>query len=212
VAQRTMTPCCKAYGLSSRGADNPFCHSVDVSLDRSTGRHVNDAVAESSTHTDQYSMCRHAPRRVSSDPLYSRTSIGQIVSEWAVGRPTSDCTMPDGCLYTVTCHSAADGGHWNAALLRSTTGHSMCFFPVDPCWACSLLGGGRQGEHVGRHLVLCACLGLLREVSQAQAAVEAHCTAALHCSWQLQPQPITRFVTGSPCRGRQGCLVSSSEL
>jgi hypothetical protein len=38
----------------------------------------------------------------------------------------------------------------------------------------SQLGGGRQGEHVtGTGLVLCACIGLLREVSQTQANVEA---------------------------------------
>jgi hypothetical protein len=41
------------------------------------------------------------------------------------------------------------------------------------------------------HLVLCACLGLLREVSQTQAAVEAHLQ-------QLRPRSIKLFFQWIP--------------
>jgi hypothetical protein len=49
------------------------------------------------------------------------------------------------------------------------------------------------------HLVLCACLGLLREVSLTQAAVEAF--------YNNNDRNLSRsFFSGSPCRGRQGCV------
>jgi hypothetical protein len=48
----------------------------------------------------------------------------------------------------------------------------LCFFQWIPA-AVFTVGRRASGLACDRHLVLCACLGLLREVSQTQAAVEA---------------------------------------
>jgi hypothetical protein len=67
----------------------------------------------------------------------------------------------------------------------------MLFFQWIPA-AVFTVGRRASGRAGDRHLVLCACLGLLREVSLTQAAVEAFytttTTAIYHALFSVDPR------------------------
>jgi hypothetical protein len=61
---------------------------------------------------------------------------------------------------------------WRRAT-TTTTAFYQALFSVDPCCRFHSQEERVKASMCDRHLVLCACLGLLREVSQTQTAVEA---------------------------------------